>query len=149
MFLIVQIGKHTLIWYTAFFATVLMVSRSLIMEDYQVFDPVGVMRQITSHTHYMPRHWRNAENTETVRLEFEGLFKVKVCFKLDFKFLVLSYHQIPKDRKLSLLFMITSQSIAALRFGSEAYSMTPRTLALVLCHVVLFFKEHAKPILPG
>ncbi|KAG0627007.1 hypothetical protein M758_2G167400 [Ceratodon purpureus] len=74
-----HIGKHNLIWYTAFFATVLMVSRSLITEDYQVFDPVGVMRQITSHTHYMPKHWRGAENTETVRLEFEGLFKYKAA----------------------------------------------------------------------
>lgn len=81
MFLIEQIGKHNLIWYTAFFATVLMVSRSLITEDYQVFDPMGVMRQITSHTHYMPKHWRGAENTETVRAEFEGLFKVKPYFK--------------------------------------------------------------------
>lgn len=70
-----HIGRHNLIWYTAFFTTALVVSRSLITEEYQVFDPVGVMRQITSHTHYMPKHWRGAENTETVRLEFEGMFK--------------------------------------------------------------------------
>lgn len=74
-----HIGRHNLIWYTALFATVLMISRSLIMEDYQVFDPVGVMRQIANHTHYMPKHWRGAENTETVRLEFEGLFKYKAA----------------------------------------------------------------------
>lgn len=79
-FVIEQIGRHNLIWYTAFFATILMVSRSLIMEDHMVFDPVGVMRQISTHTHYMPKHWRGAENTETVRLEFEGLFKVKIFF---------------------------------------------------------------------
>lgn len=69
-----------MIWYTACFATVLMISRSLILEDYQIFDPVGVMQQISSHTHYMPKHWRGAEKTETVRLEFEGLFKVRTHF---------------------------------------------------------------------
>ncbi|XP_024386902.1 autophagy-related protein 9 [Physcomitrium patens] len=74
-----HIGKHNLIWYTAFFAAILLVSRSLITEDYQVFDPVGVMRQITSHTHYMPKHWRGAENTDKVRIEFEGLFKYKAA----------------------------------------------------------------------
>jgi autophagy-related protein 9 len=52
----------------------------MITEDYQVFDPVGVMQQITSHTHYMPKHWRGAENTKTVESEFTGLFKVKFCF---------------------------------------------------------------------
>lgn len=72
-----QIGRHNLIWYTACFATVLMITRSLIMEDYQIFDPVGLMRHISSITHYMPKHWRGAENTEIVRLEFEGLFKVQ------------------------------------------------------------------------
>jgi len=74
-----HIGRHNLIWYTACFATVLMISRSLILEDYQIFDPVGVMQQISSHTHYMPKHWRGAEKTETVRLEFEGLFKYKAA----------------------------------------------------------------------
>jgi autophagy-related protein 9 len=35
-----------------------------------------VMRHISRHTHYMPKHWRGAENTETVRSEFEALFQV-------------------------------------------------------------------------
>lgn len=64
------------------------------MEDYQVFDPVGVMRQISSHTHYMPKHWRGAENTETVRLEFEGLFKVQtISFETRHRILVSSFDQ--------------------------------------------------------
>lgn len=46
------------------------------MEEYQVFDPKGVMQQVTKQTHYMPKHWRGAENTEAVRAEFEGHFQV-------------------------------------------------------------------------
>lgn len=46
------------------------------MEEYQVFDPRGVMQQVTKQTHYMPKHWRGAENTEAVRAEFEGHFQV-------------------------------------------------------------------------
>jgi autophagy-related protein 9 len=80
MLLIEQIGVHNLFWYLATFGILLLWSRSMITEDYQVFDPVGVMQQITSHTHYMPKHWRGAENTKTVESEFTGLFKVKFCF---------------------------------------------------------------------
>jgi autophagy-related protein 9 len=72
-----HIGNRNLIWYTAISATILSLSRSLVMEEYQIFDPEGVMRHISRHTHYMPKHWRGAENTETVRSEFEALFQYK------------------------------------------------------------------------
>lgn len=58
------------------------------MEEYQTFDPEGVMRHITRHTHYMPKHWRGAENTESVRSEFEALFQVMTIQALGDTFLL-------------------------------------------------------------
>lgn len=76
MFVSPQIFNRNLIWYGAIFATILSVSRSLIADEFQIFDPEGAMRHITHYTHYMPKHWRGAENTDRVRTEFEALFQV-------------------------------------------------------------------------
>lgn len=71
-----QIFNRNLFWHTAVLAAIIQVSRSLIAEEFQNFDPEGVMRQIAYHTHYMPKHWRGAENSDRVRREFEALFQV-------------------------------------------------------------------------
>ncbi|KAL3686025.1 hypothetical protein R1sor_004047 [Riccia sorocarpa] len=72
-----HIFNRNLFWHTAVLAAIIQVSRSLIAEEFQIFDPEGVMRQIAYHTHYMPKHWRGAENTDRVRKEFEALFQYK------------------------------------------------------------------------
>ncbi|OAE25942.1 hypothetical protein AXG93_1712s1200 [Marchantia polymorpha subsp. ruderalis] len=72
-----HIFNRNLFWHTAVLAAIIQVSRSLIAEEFQNFDPEGVMRQIAYHTHYMPKHWRGAENSDRVRREFEALFQYK------------------------------------------------------------------------
>jgi autophagy-related protein 9 len=71
-----QLFDRNLFWYAAIFGTILAVSRSLITEEYTVFDPEAVMQYTARYTHYMPKHWRGKANTDSVRAEFEALFQV-------------------------------------------------------------------------
>eukprot|EP01018_Ginkgo_biloba_P034498 Gb_31273 [translate_table: standard] len=66
---------RNLLWYAAIFGTVTAISRAAITDEFQVFDPEGAMSLVAQHTHYMPKSWRGAENSDYVRTEFEALFQ--------------------------------------------------------------------------
>ena len=71
-----QIFGRNLFWYAAILGTVVAVSRSLVTEEYGVFDPHALMLRTVNHTHYLPKHWRGVAATHGVRAEFEALFQV-------------------------------------------------------------------------
>eukprot|EP00249_Psilotum_nudum_P013031 c24114_g1_i1 orf=437-3007(-) len=66
---------RNLFWFAAVFGTVTAISRSAIMEEFQICEPEKVLQMIACYTHYMPKHWRGAENKDSVRAEFEALFQ--------------------------------------------------------------------------
>lgn len=66
---------RNLFWFAAVFGTITAISRSAIMEEFQVFQPEVSLRLVACFTHYMPKHWRGAENKDSVRAEFESLFQ--------------------------------------------------------------------------
>lgn len=66
---------RNLFWYAAVFGTVTAISRAAITDEFLVFDPEGSMALVAQHTHYMPKSWRGAENSEDVRSEFESFFQ--------------------------------------------------------------------------
>ncbi|ERM94913.1 autophagy-related protein 9 [Amborella trichopoda] len=66
---------RNLFWFTVFFGSVTAISRSLVADEYQVFDPEGAMSLVSQHTHYMPKKWRGKEYTDKVRGEFEALYQ--------------------------------------------------------------------------
>ncbi|XP_020518158.1 autophagy-related protein 9-like [Amborella trichopoda] len=64
---------RNLFWFTVFFGSVTAISRSLVADEYQVFDPEGAMSLVSQHTHYMRKKWRGKEYTDRLRGEFEAL----------------------------------------------------------------------------
>ncbi|MCO5613542.1 hypothetical protein L7F22_067819 [Adiantum nelumboides] len=66
---------RNLLWFAAVFGTITAISRSLVIEEFQVFEPERYLRLVSCFTHYMPKHWRVAENKDVVRAEFESLFQ--------------------------------------------------------------------------
>ncbi|XP_002982911.2 autophagy-related protein 9 [Selaginella moellendorffii] len=70
-----QLFGRNLLWMAAVFGTITAISKQCTADENQVFDPEGFMRYVAQHTHYMPKHWRGAEYTIRIRLEFEKLFQ--------------------------------------------------------------------------
>ncbi|XP_022872422.1 autophagy-related protein 9-like isoform X2 [Olea europaea var. sylvestris] len=70
-----HIFGRNLFWYAAVFGTITAISRAAMVDELLVLDPLGAMTRVVQHTHYMPKKWREKENTETVRAEFETLFQ--------------------------------------------------------------------------
>ncbi|MCO5613543.1 hypothetical protein L7F22_067820 [Adiantum nelumboides] len=68
------LGRN-LLWFAAVFTTITAISRSFVIEEFQVFEPERYLRLVSCFTHYMPKHWRGAENKDAVQAEFESLFQ--------------------------------------------------------------------------
>ncbi|KAL4558687.1 hypothetical protein LXL04_036888 [Taraxacum kok-saghyz] len=70
-----HIFGRNLFWYGAVFGAITAISRAAVSDELLVLDPHGTMSLVVQHTHYMPKRWREKENTEFVRVEFETLFQ--------------------------------------------------------------------------
>ncbi|KAI5078776.1 hypothetical protein GOP47_0006447 [Adiantum capillus-veneris] len=70
-----HIFGRNLLWFAAVFTTITAISRSFVIEEFEVFEPERYLRLVSCFTHYMPKHWRGAENKDVVRAEFESLFQ--------------------------------------------------------------------------
>lgn len=79
-----QIFGRNLFWYAAIFGTVTAISRAAVTDELQVLDPQGTMSHVVQQTHYMPKKWRDKENYDSVRREFETLFQVGLYFCIPF-----------------------------------------------------------------
>ena len=64
---------RNLFWYADVFGTVTTINRAAISDEFLAFDPERSIALVAQHTHYMPKSWRGAENSEKVRSEFESL----------------------------------------------------------------------------
>lgn len=77
------VGGRDLLWLTALLGTILASSRSLMAVENSVFSPNAVMSKIVAHTHYLPKHWRDAAHKEEVQKEFNSFFSLKAMMFLE------------------------------------------------------------------
>lgn len=77
------IGDRDLLWVTAVLGTILASSRALMATENAVFEPNAIMSKIVSHTHYLPKHWRDAAHREDVQGEFNAFFSLKAAMFLE------------------------------------------------------------------
>jgi len=77
------VGDRDLLWVTAVSGTVLACSRALIATENAVFDPNAIMSKIVAHTHFLPKHWRDAAHKEEVQREFNSFFSLKAMLFLE------------------------------------------------------------------
>ena len=77
------VGDRDLLWITAVLGTILASSRALMATENAVFEPNVIMSKIVAHTHYLPKHWRDAAHKEEVQHEFNSFFSLKAVMFLE------------------------------------------------------------------
>ncbi|KAI8345924.1 autophagy protein Apg9-domain-containing protein [Mortierella sp. GBAus27b] len=83
--------EKTVFFYLGLFGTIMAVSRGMIPDKAESFDPEELLRQVVEHTHYMPNEWRDKLHTDEVRKQFALLFEYNVVlFLMEFMSLVLT-----------------------------------------------------------
>ncbi|KAI7893573.1 APG9-domain-containing protein [Mucor mucedo] len=68
----------TVLFYLGITGTIFAVTRGMIPDENQVFEPERLLRQVVEHTHYLPAEWKHKLHTDQVRGEFCLLFDYKV-----------------------------------------------------------------------
>ncbi|KAI8603618.1 APG9-domain-containing protein [Dissophora ornata] len=84
-------SEKTVFFYLGLFGTIMAVSRGMIPDQIESFDPELLLRGVVEHTHYMPNEWRDKLHTDEVRKLFALLFEYNaVLFLLEFMSLALT-----------------------------------------------------------
>lgn len=84
LFLAFEITKdRTVLFYLGVFGAIWAVSRGMVSEETQVFNPEFAMRRVAQYTHYMPGHWEEKLHSFEVKKEFSELFKMKVVIVIE------------------------------------------------------------------
>jgi len=112
-----QIFDRSPIWYIGIFGTVVAVTRSLITDENQVFQPAKHMARTVQNTHYLPKGWIGKTHTYKVRDEFLELFEYRI---IDFLREISSVLFTP----FILMFSLPKSSFAILEFlGNTTINM--------------------------
>ncbi|KAF9931637.1 autophagy protein atg9 [Linnemannia zychae] len=84
-------NDRTVFFYLGLFGTVMAVSRGMIPDQTESFDPELLIRGVVEHTHYMPSEWEGKLHTDEVRKQFALLFEYNaMLFLMEFMSLVLT-----------------------------------------------------------
>ncbi|KAF9340433.1 autophagy protein atg9 [Linnemannia elongata] len=82
---------RTVFFYLGLFGTIMAVSRGMIPDQTESFDPELLIRGVVEHTHYMPSEWEDKLHTDEVRKRFALLFEYNaMLFLMEFMSLVLT-----------------------------------------------------------
>ncbi|KAH7325131.1 autophagy protein Apg9-domain-containing protein [Stachybotrys elegans] len=84
LFLSFEITKdRTVLFYLGIFGAVWAMTRGMVSEETQVFNPEYALRNVIEYTHYMPDHWKGRLHSAEVKQEFSELYKMKVVIFLE------------------------------------------------------------------
>ncbi|KAF9580646.1 autophagy protein atg9 [Lunasporangiospora selenospora] len=84
-------SEKTVFFYLGVFGTIMAVSRGMIPNQTEKFDPVLLLEDVVKLTHYMPSEWQDKLHTDEVRKQFALLFEYNVMlYALEFMSLVLT-----------------------------------------------------------
>ncbi|KAG0240901.1 autophagy protein atg9 [Actinomortierella wolfii] len=82
---------RTVFFYLGLFGTIMAISRGMIPDETEAFDPEYLLEGVVEYTHYLPNEWRGKLHTDEVRREFASLFEYNVMmFVLEYLSLVLA-----------------------------------------------------------
>ncbi|KAG9250140.1 autophagy protein Apg9-domain-containing protein [Emericellopsis atlantica] len=84
LFLGFEITKdRTVLFYLGTFGAIWAMTRGMITEETNVFNPEYAMRNVAEYTHYMPEHWKSRLHSYEVKQEFAQLYKMKFVIFLE------------------------------------------------------------------
>ncbi|KAG8730583.1 autophagy protein atg9 [Ceratobasidium sp. 414] len=69
-------GK-TVVFYITVFSGVVAIARGMVPDPHRVFDPELLLREVVSHTHYMPPDWEGQLHSKLVHTKFGNFFAVR------------------------------------------------------------------------
>lgn len=58
----------TVLFYLGVTGTIFAVTRGMIPDEHQVFEPEKLLRQVVEHTHYLPNEWKHQLHTDQASL---------------------------------------------------------------------------------
>jgi autophagy-related protein 9 len=74
-----EITPHRpVLFYITLFGTILAVSRGMVPEDNQVFDPEQLLKGVVHYTHFLPEEWKGKLHSQQAHDDFGQLFAMKV-----------------------------------------------------------------------
>ena len=73
---------RTVLFYLGLFGTIVAVSRSLVPEDKQVFDPEVALLEVIEYTHYSPTQWQGKFHSHETKADFCKLYDYKLMIFL-------------------------------------------------------------------
>ncbi|KAF9114714.1 autophagy protein atg9 [Mortierella sp. AM989] len=84
-------SEKTVFFYLGLFGTIMAVSRGMIPDQTEIFEPELLLQEVVDCTHYLPSEWRDKLHTDEVRKQFALLFEYNaVLFLLEFMSLILT-----------------------------------------------------------
>jgi autophagy-related protein 9 len=70
--------QRNTLFYIGVFGAILTVSRALVPDDQQVFEPEVLLRAVIEYTHYLPAHWKGRFHSTEVHAEFGAMYRLKL-----------------------------------------------------------------------
>lgn len=74
---------RTVLFYLGLFGGIWALTRGMVSEETNVFNPEEALLNVTEHTHYMPDHWFGRLHSFEVKREFSELYKMRVVIFLE------------------------------------------------------------------
>ncbi|CAL9730893.1 autophagy-related protein 9 [Monosporozyma unispora] len=75
-------NNKSVLFYLTIFGSVWTISHNSISKEYNVFEPVDKIKELSSYTHYLPKEWDGRYHTESVKDEFCKLYNLKLILLL-------------------------------------------------------------------
>ncbi|KAF9356234.1 autophagy protein atg9 [Mortierella sp. AD094] len=127
-------SEKTVFFYLGLFGTIMAVSRGMIPDQTEIFEPELLLQEVVEYTHYLPNEWRDKLHTDEVRKQFALLFEYNaVLFLLEFMSLILT--------PLILGFSLPSCSEKVIDFFRE-FTVHVDGVGYVCSFAVFDFKRH-------
>lgn len=70
--------QRNVLFYIGVFGAILAVSRAMVPDEQQVFEPEVLLRAVIEYTHYLPEHWKHRFHSADVHAEFGTLYRLKI-----------------------------------------------------------------------
>lgn len=70
--------QYNVLFFITVFTAILAVSRGLVPDEQQTFEPEVLLQGVVERTHYLPEHWKGRFHSTEVHAEFGSLYQLKI-----------------------------------------------------------------------
>ncbi|MCO5599876.1 hypothetical protein L7F22_053983 [Adiantum nelumboides] len=70
--------QRNVLFYIGIFGAILAVSRAMVPDEQQVFEPEVLLRAVIEYTHHLPEHWKGRFHSAEVHSEFGTMYRLKI-----------------------------------------------------------------------